>query len=63
MRGAPRYANEVVFGLLSTTWRLDPAAVACIGPIARAIRALRAGTVGREWRRDIAAAVLADARA
>eukprot|EP00974_Lingulodinium_polyedra_P041532 3989709-Lingulodinium_polyedra.AAC.1 len=36
MRGATRCASEVVFGMLSPSWRLDPAALACIGPIAQA---------------------------
>eukprot|EP00974_Lingulodinium_polyedra_P009248 883856-Lingulodinium_polyedra.AAC.1 len=63
MRGATRCANEVVFGLLSPTWRLDPAALACLGPIAQAIRALRASNVDVRWWRDAAAAVGADAGA
>eukprot|EP00974_Lingulodinium_polyedra_P117251 11162508-Lingulodinium_polyedra.AAC.1 len=45
MRGASRCASEVVFGVLSPTWRLDPAALACIGPVAQAVRALRANNV------------------
>eukprot|EP00974_Lingulodinium_polyedra_P016794 1629295-Lingulodinium_polyedra.AAC.1 len=32
MHGGGRGAAEVVFGVLSTAWRLDPAAVAVVGP-------------------------------
>eukprot|EP00974_Lingulodinium_polyedra_P132214 11220885-Lingulodinium_polyedra.AAC.1 len=44
MHGATRAAAEVVFGILSPAWRLDPAAVAVIGPIMMAVRAVKAGT-------------------
>eukprot|EP00974_Lingulodinium_polyedra_P056961 5479266-Lingulodinium_polyedra.AAC.1 len=63
MHGASRAAAEVVFGLLSPIWRLDPAAVATIGPIMMAVRALRAGTVALAWWREAFAAVAADERA
>eukprot|EP00974_Lingulodinium_polyedra_P111788 10811881-Lingulodinium_polyedra.AAC.1 len=36
MRGASRRASEIVFGILSPSWRFGPAALACIGPIAQA---------------------------
>eukprot|EP00974_Lingulodinium_polyedra_P027084 2613292-Lingulodinium_polyedra.AAC.1 len=52
MRGAPRCANEVVFWLLSPTWRLDPTALACLGPVAQTARALRAGAIELQWWRD-----------
>eukprot|EP00974_Lingulodinium_polyedra_P091328 8854832-Lingulodinium_polyedra.AAC.1 len=63
MQGAGRAAAEVVFGLLSPVWRLDPAAVAAIGPVMMAIPALRAGTVSFQWRRAAFAAAGADGRA
>eukprot|EP00974_Lingulodinium_polyedra_P081280 7872580-Lingulodinium_polyedra.AAC.1 len=63
MHGAGRAAAEVVFGLLSPAWRLDPAAVAAIGPMMMAVRALKAGTVDLSWWRSALAAVGADARA
>eukprot|EP00974_Lingulodinium_polyedra_P020136 1946216-Lingulodinium_polyedra.AAC.1 len=63
MHGAGRVAAEMVFGLLSPAWRLDPAAVAAIGPIMMAVRTLRAGTVPLPWWRAAVAAVGADARA
>eukprot|EP00974_Lingulodinium_polyedra_P110932 10729223-Lingulodinium_polyedra.AAC.1 len=63
MHGAGRAAAEVVFGLLSPAWRLDPAAVAIIGPVMMAVRALKAGTVDLDWWRAALAAVGADARA
>eukprot|EP00974_Lingulodinium_polyedra_P054056 5198359-Lingulodinium_polyedra.AAC.1 len=44
--GAARCANEVVFGLLSPSWRLDPAALAAIGPVSQAVRSLRARAIG-----------------
>eukprot|EP00974_Lingulodinium_polyedra_P088144 8546763-Lingulodinium_polyedra.AAC.1 len=63
MHGAGRGASEVVFGLLSPAWRLDPAAVAVIGPVMMAVRAVRAGTVELRWWQDALGAVAADARA
>eukprot|EP00974_Lingulodinium_polyedra_P096196 9325550-Lingulodinium_polyedra.AAC.1 len=60
MHGGGRGAAEVVFGLLSTAWRLDPAAVAVIGPVMTAVRAVRAGTVSAQWWRQAFAAVSAD---
>eukprot|EP00974_Lingulodinium_polyedra_P052353 5036401-Lingulodinium_polyedra.AAC.1 len=63
MHGAGRAAAEVVFGLLSPAWRLDPAAVAAIGPVMMAARALKAGTVGLAWWRGAIAAVGANGRA
>eukprot|EP00974_Lingulodinium_polyedra_P077704 7523014-Lingulodinium_polyedra.AAC.1 len=62
MHGAGRAVAEVVFGILSPIWRLDPAAVATIGPIMMAVRALRAGTVALDWWRGALAAVAAGAR-
>eukprot|EP00974_Lingulodinium_polyedra_P116663 11160012-Lingulodinium_polyedra.AAC.1 len=56
MHGAGRAAVEVVFGMLGPVWRLDPAAVATIGTIMMAARALRAGTVALEWWRAAFAA-------
>eukprot|EP00974_Lingulodinium_polyedra_P051753 4976995-Lingulodinium_polyedra.AAC.1 len=54
--GAGRAAAEMVLGLLSPAWRLDPAAVATIGPAMMAIRALRAGAVlVQRWRAALAA--------
>eukprot|EP00974_Lingulodinium_polyedra_P008568 817974-Lingulodinium_polyedra.AAC.1 len=43
--GAARCANEIVFGLLSPSWRLDPAALAVLGPVAQAVRSLKARAV------------------
>eukprot|EP00974_Lingulodinium_polyedra_P089595 8687861-Lingulodinium_polyedra.AAC.1 len=63
MHGAGRAAAEVVFGVLSPAWRLDPAAVAVIGPVMMAARALKAGTVAVGWWREAMAAVGASARA
>eukprot|EP00974_Lingulodinium_polyedra_P111632 10796511-Lingulodinium_polyedra.AAC.1 len=63
MHGGGRGAAEVVFGLLSTSWRLDPAAVAVVGPVMAAVRALRAGAVSVQWWRQAVDAVAADARA
>eukprot|EP00974_Lingulodinium_polyedra_P104816 10148293-Lingulodinium_polyedra.AAC.1 len=49
--------------MLSTSRRLDPAAVAVVGPVVAAVRALRTGTVAVQWWRQAVAAVSADARA
>eukprot|EP00974_Lingulodinium_polyedra_P009866 947143-Lingulodinium_polyedra.AAC.1 len=62
MHGAARAAAEVVFGLLSPAWRLDPAATATIGPVMMAVRAVKAGTVTVAWWRGAMDAVGADAR-
>eukprot|EP00974_Lingulodinium_polyedra_P030715 2956544-Lingulodinium_polyedra.AAC.1 len=62
MHGAARAAAEVVFGLLSPAWRLDPAAVAAVGPVMMAVPALTARTASVAWWRDAMAAVGADAR-
>eukprot|EP00959_Pyramimonas_sp_CCMP1952_P224484 4693944-Pyramimonas_sp.AAC.1 len=42
-RGGFRAAAEVVFGVLSPTWRLDPAAVVALAPLWQASKALRRG--------------------
>jgi ribonuclease HI len=39
--GGCRAAPEIVFGLLSPTWRLDPKAVTIIAPIWQAVKAIR----------------------
>ena len=46
--GGARAAPEVVFGLLSPTWRLDPRAVAALAPVWQAVRAMRAGRLPLE---------------
>jgi ribonuclease HI len=56
-----RAAAEVVFGLLSPTWRLDPKAIAVLAPVRQAARALRAGTLPVDVWRATAAAVTAGA--
>ena len=40
-RGGLRAAAEIVFGVLSPSWRLDPAAVAALAPLWQAAKALR----------------------
>jgi ribonuclease HI len=50
-RGGQRWAAEVVFGVLSPSWRLDPAAVVALAPIVQFSKALRAGRLPlAEWR-------------
>ena len=50
-RGGFRTAAEVVFGLLSPAWGLDPKAVAVIAPVLQAARAMRQGRFpGQLWR-------------
>ena len=39
-RGGGRAVPEIIFGVLSPTWRLDPKAVAALAPIWQAVRAL-----------------------
>eukprot|EP00974_Lingulodinium_polyedra_P008510 812052-Lingulodinium_polyedra.AAC.1 len=52
-------ASEVVFGLLSPAWRLDPAAVAVFAPISQAIRAIRSRAISFHQWRDAVGAVRA----
>ena len=54
-----RAAAEIVFGVLSPTWRLDPKAVATLAPVCQAVRALRAGRLPAQLWRSTAAAVAA----
>jgi hypothetical protein len=55
--GGLRAAAEVVFGLLSPTWRLDPKAVSVIAPVLQAARAMRHGRFPHDvWRTTAAAA-------
>ena len=54
-----RSAAEIVFGVLSPTWRLDPKAVATLAPICQAVRALRSGRLPPQLWRSTAAAVSA----
>ena len=50
-RGGLRAAAEVVFGVLSPSWRLDPAAVAAIAPLWQLAKAQRRGRFPRDlWR-------------
>ena len=50
-RGGFRAAAEVVFGVLSPSWRLDPAAVAALAPLWQVAKALRRGRFPTElWR-------------
>ena len=50
-RGGQRWAAEVVFGLLSPSWRLDPAAVVVLAPLVQFVKALRAGRLPlTDWR-------------
>jgi ribonuclease HI len=49
--GGCRAAPEIVFGLLSPTWRLDPKAMTVIAPIWQAVKAIRSGRLKvDEWR-------------
>ena len=54
-----RAAAEIVFGVLSPTWRLDPKAVAMLAPVCQAVRALRNGRLPLQLWRSTAAAVAA----
>ena len=56
-----RAAAEIVFGILSPAWRLDPKAVAVLAPVRQAARALRAGTLPLDVWRATASAVTAGA--
>ena len=50
-RGGQRWAAEIVFGLLSPSWRLDPAAVAVLAPLVQFVKALRGGRLPLDdWR-------------
>ena len=54
--GGARAAAEVVFGLLSPTWRLDPKAVAVLAPVLQAVKAIRSGRLDvNAWRRTAGA--------
>ena len=49
--GGQRWAAEVVFELLSPSWRLDPAAVVALAPLVQFVKALRAGRLPlQSWR-------------
>ena len=56
-----RAAAEIVFGILSPAWRLDPKTVAVLAPVRQAARALRAGTLPFDVWRATASAVTAGA--
>ena len=56
-----RAAAEIVFGVLSPTWRLDPKEVVVLAPVLQAARALRAGRLDLALWRTTAAAVAAGA--
>ena len=58
-RGCLRAAPEVVFGVLSPTWRLDPKAVATLAPVLQAARALRSRRLPRSLWHATAGAVAA----
>ncbi len=58
-KGGLRVAAEMVFGVLSPTWRLDPKAVAVLAPLLQAVRGLRSGTLCLNLWRTTAAAVSA----
>jgi ribonuclease HI/endonuclease/exonuclease/phosphatase family metal-dependent hydrolase len=52
--GGSRAAPEIVFGLLSPTWRLDPKAVTVIAPIWQAVKAIRDGRLQMStWRTTV----------
>ena len=55
--GGFRAAAEVVFGVLSATWRLDPKAVVVVAPVLQAVRALRRGRIAADclaWAAEVA---------
>ena len=56
-----RAAAEIVFGVLSPTWRLDPKATAVLAPVVQAVRAMRSGRLDLTLWRTTAAAVSAGA--
>ena len=56
-----RAAAEIVFGICSPTWRLDPKAVAVLAPVIQAVTSLRAGRLQLQRWRQTAAAVVAGA--
>jgi ribonuclease HI len=47
--GGIRAAPELVFGMLSPTWRLDPKAVSVVAPVFQAVKALRANRLPDSW--------------
>lgn len=50
-RGGQRWAAEVVFGLLSPCWRLDPSAVATLAPLIQFVKVVRSGRLPLpQWR-------------
>ena len=52
--GGCRAAPEIVFGVLSPTWRLDPKAVTVIAPIWQAVKAMRGGYLPADtWRTTV----------
>ena len=57
----PRAAAEIMFGVLSPAWRLDPKAAVVVAPLLQAARALRAGQLDLASWRNTAAAVNAGA--
>jgi ribonuclease HI len=50
-------APEIVFGLLSPTWRLDPKAVTVIAPVWQAVKAIRSGRLQLDDWRNTACAI------
>ena len=58
-KGGLRSAAEIVFGLLSPTWRLDPEAVVVLAPLWRAAQALRRGRFPTRLWREAAGAIRA----
>jgi hypothetical protein len=49
--GGNRAAPEIVFGVLSPNWRLDPKAITVIAPIWQAVKAIRDGRLRLDgWR-------------
>jgi ribonuclease HI len=55
--GGCRASPEIVFGLLSPTWRLDPKAVTVIAPIWQPVKAIRNGKLWLESWRDTVCAI------
>ena len=57
----PRASAEIMFGVISPTWRLGPKAVVIVAPVLQAGRALRAGQLDLASWRTTAAAIGAGA--
>lgn len=58
-KGGQRAAAELVFCILSPTWRLDPKAIAALAPHRQVLRVTRSGTFPQHLWQTIVAAVTA----